>query len=116
MLRHMKMIARRAFLELKKNADSITIDDQKIYESIQRRSGQLEYIHPRAMIQSTLNYFVPKLDECCKELGLSRNIFTVLDAGARDGWTVEQFARMGLDIRTCIYRDSYTKNWGKPNP
>ncbi len=97
MLNYIRATARRIYLEFQFKADSITIDDPEKYERLQYRPGQLEYVHAREMIQSTLDYFVPKLDDVRESLGLERQEFSILDAGARDGWTVEQFTLMGFN-------------------
>ena len=91
-----RMFARKIFLSMKNNIETIQIDDLTAYEELQRRPGQLEYLHPREMISSSLNYFIPKLDKICKNLELQRREFSVLDAGARDGWTVEEFSKLGF--------------------
>jgi SAM-dependent methyltransferase len=96
MLKSVRLAARRIYLELKTHADTINVSDANEYERLQYRPGQLEYTHPRKMILSTLEYFVPKLDQACASLGLERKDFSVLDAGARDGWTVEQLGEMGF--------------------
>jgi SAM-dependent methyltransferase len=92
-----KNCLRRLYLETKTRPDSIGIHDPIIYERLQFRPGQLEYIHAREMIQSTLWYFMPKIDALCKELNLERSQVTILDVGARDGWTVDKFKELGFN-------------------
>ncbi len=95
-MNRIRMNLRKLLLNLKNDIDTIEVNDIKEYETLQWRQGVLEYVHPREMIVSSINYFLPKLDEARESLGLRRDQFRILDAGARDGWTVEQFGELGF--------------------
>lgn len=91
----MKLLARRLYLNLKSEIDTLTLPKDE-YESGQYRPGMLEYVNPRVMIMSTLVWLVPFIDRNLEQRGIARDEFRVLDAGARDGWTVALFGQLGF--------------------
>ena len=92
-----KKLLRRVYLELKNKPDTLEINDQKLYEKSQFRPGQMEYIHPRQMIESTIEYFLPMIESLCVFKKIDKSLLKILDVGARDGWTVEKFTELGFN-------------------
>lgn len=91
----MKLFLRRIYLSTKSKIDTLNLSDEE-YKSIQHRPGVLEYINPRLMIMSTLVYLVPILQRELTRRGIKAENAKVLDAGARDGWTVALFQQLGF--------------------
>lgn len=92
----LRSIARRAVLNLKSEIDTISLTDPHEYEQLQRRPGVVEYVHPRFMIMSTVLYLRPHLQALAKSRGVEADGISILDAGARDGWTVSLFNDLGF--------------------
>ncbi len=91
----MKLLARRIFLNLKTGIDTLSLPQDE-YETGQYRPGTLEYVNPRVMIMSTLVWLLPHVDRNLAQRGVDRDEARVLDAGARDGWTVTLFEQLGF--------------------
>lgn len=92
----LRRIGRTAVLNLRTNIDTIALTDPDQYEELQRRPGVVEYVHPRFMIMSTVLYLRPFLSALAKARGVGFEGLSVLDAGARDGWTVELLGDLGF--------------------
>jgi 2-polyprenyl-3-methyl-5-hydroxy-6-metoxy-1,4-benzoquinol methylase len=92
----LRAVARRAVLNLKSEIDTISVNDPDEYEQLQRRAGVVEYVHPRFMIMSTILYLRPYLQELTKSRGVDASGISILDAGARDGWTVSLLNDLGF--------------------
>jgi SAM-dependent methyltransferase len=97
----MRALARRLFLNLKNRIDTIQVPTSE-YEALQHRPGALEYVHPRLMIMSTLLYLVPWVERMAHDRAIPRESVKVLDAGARDGWTVTLFQQLGFQDVTGV--------------
>lgn len=91
----MKLLARRLYLNLKSEIDTLSLPKDE-YETAQYRPGMLEYVNPRVMIMSTLVWLVPHVDRNLEQRGIARDDARVFDAGARDGWTVALFEQLGF--------------------
>ncbi len=90
-----RLFARRVYLDLKQEIDTLTLPQEE-YEAIQHRPGVLEYVSPRVMIMSTLVWLIPLVEEHLAARDIAREDARVLDAGARDGWTVALFEQLGF--------------------
>lgn len=89
------LLARRAYLNLKQEIDTLTLPQDE-YEAIQHRPGMLEYVNPRVMIMSTLVWLIPQVEAHFVSRGIAKGDARVLDAGARDGWTVSLLGQLGF--------------------
>jgi SAM-dependent methyltransferase len=85
-----RRIARRAYLSFRQGVDTLQLAPDE-YRAVQCRGDRLEYLSPRLMIMSTLVYLMPIAG---RHLQAGTDI-AVLDAGARDGWTVSLFNQLG---------------------
>ncbi|MBZ9967645.1 class I SAM-dependent methyltransferase [Mesorhizobium sp. BR1-1-2] len=90
----LRNIARRLYLGTRRNIDTrpMAADD---YLKVQYRGDKLEYVLPRVKIISTVQYLIRFLEG-------RRPPSSILDAGARDGWTVSLFNQLGLDNVTGV--------------
>ena len=101
MIRLIHSWARRILLSLKTRIDTIQMPIDQ-YEALQFRSGTLEYVHPRLKIVSTLVWIVPWIDRLAHDRAIPQEQITVLDAGARDGWTVTMLEQLGFPLATGV--------------
>jgi 2-polyprenyl-3-methyl-5-hydroxy-6-metoxy-1,4-benzoquinol methylase len=95
MLGMIRSTIRRLLLSLSTRIDTIQVPFGE-YESLQHRPGTLEYFNPRLRIMSTLVWLVPWIERMATDRALGRETIRVLDAGARDGWTVTLFEQLGF--------------------
>ena len=92
----MRSIVRRLYLNMKTQIDTISVSGSA-YEELQNRSGALEFVDPRVKIMSTLVYIVPQFQKRLRETAPSIDSYKILDAGARDGWTVSLLNQLGFE-------------------
>lgn len=94
------------FFKKNTNFKTSKFEDYEEYRKIQYRSDPKEYMDPRLKIVSSFVFLLPKL----QEMGITKPTFetegqtkgqlksndiSILDAGCRDGWTIEFLNSLG---------------------